>query len=66
MESAIGIIGVVISMLVSLALALWLEWLSLRGLMRLMPASARYASTSIEPTAGAKESSRASSPGERN
>lgn len=38
MEYVTDIVGVAAAIVVSMGLALWLEWLSLRGLMRLMPA----------------------------
>jgi hypothetical protein len=38
MENVIDFAGVAGAIVASMGLALWIEWLSLRGLMRLMPA----------------------------
>ncbi|HLV95055.1 MAG TPA: hypothetical protein VKS44_07670 [Candidatus Acidoferrales bacterium] len=38
METILDFTGVASAIGISVALALWIEWLSLRGLMRLMPA----------------------------
>lgn len=41
MENIIGLAGVASAIAASIVLALMLEWLGLRGLMLLMPSSAR-------------------------
>jgi hypothetical protein len=38
MEYVIDLAGVAGAIVISISLALWLEWMTLRGLMRLMPA----------------------------
>jgi hypothetical protein len=38
MEQVINFAGIAGAILGSMALALWIEWISLRGLLRLMPA----------------------------
>jgi hypothetical protein len=38
MEYALDFAGVAVAIVASMGLALWIEWLSLRGLMLLMPA----------------------------
>lgn len=43
MENIIGFAGVASAIVASIVLALMLEWLGLRGLMRLMPSSAPQA-----------------------
>jgi hypothetical protein len=40
MEAIVDFAGVAGAIGVSVALALWIEWVSLRGLMRLMPVKA--------------------------
>jgi hypothetical protein len=37
MTNVINFAGVTVAIVGSMALALWIEWVSLRGLMRLMP-----------------------------
>ncbi|MGA9594326.1 MAG: hypothetical protein WBS18_14595 [Candidatus Acidiferrales bacterium] len=52
MQEFIGFTGIASAILASVGLALALEWLSLRGLMRLMPATAPGHAISGSPSAG--------------
>jgi hypothetical protein len=53
MEYIIDFAGVAGAIVASMGLALWIEWVSLRGLMRLMPArQVNSGNAGIQPASG--------------
>ena len=65
MKTTIALAAQTIVIAASFAFAGWLEWLALRGLMRLMPARGIRIAASARPGGRAGELLRASSPGLR-